>query len=247
MLIVLLATLVADAADAGKKARKASRIIDDYVAAIGGERNVLRLQSLICYGYMEQQGMQMKFTLYRQRPNRTRLEAFIGSRRIVQAFDGHEGWWTNPFNSMTPEPMPDAVWQSVMPWVDFDGPLVRYKRKGHHAEYVDEVDLDSGRRAYHIKLTLADGAVWQVYIDSETHLEVRRTYDVTIDGQRHGITTEFVDYVAVGDVLLPREIKGVGVNGTSYRMIFTEYDTTSEVDPAIFEKPQVDESGTREQ
>ena len=241
MIVAGVALLAAGAAEAGQSARKAAKIVDKYIEAIGGERNVLKLKSLTCEGYMEQQGFQAKFKLYRQRPNRTRLEAKLGPKTVVQAFNGYEGWWTNPYGSMKPEPMPESVKQMIMPWIDFDGPLVRFERKGHHARYIAEEDLSSGGKAHHIELVLVGGDTWHFYIDSETYLEVMRTYEVAFQGQVREVKTHFIEYVEVEGVLLPKEIKGESVDGTSYRMIFTGYDAATDIDPDIFDAPKVEE------
>ena len=235
--VVAVLTALAMPSQAGKRSRKASKIIDRYVKAIGGERAIRDMTRLRCEGYLRRQGMQLGFTMYRARPSMSRMEASFGGRDIVQAYDGSDAWWTNPFSNAGPEDLPPALEQSVVRWMDFDGPLVGYERKGHHAEYLSDTTLPSGEAVHQIKLTLRGGDVWFCYIDRETHMELLRTYDVTFRGRTREVAARFVDYVDVGGVLLPRTIESEAADGTKFSLVFTEFEPNAEFETDIFRRP----------
>jgi outer membrane lipoprotein-sorting protein len=224
----------ADAAKFSKKARKADRIIKKHVKALGGTNNLKAIESVRVRGYLEQGGFEIPFTLLMKRPNRSRMEMGIGGRDIIQAYDGKTAWWVNPFTGAgEPEIMPDEIAESMLRWVDFDGPLVGYKKKRHRVEYADEIKLETGK-AHKIKLTLAGGDVWHVFIDSESYLEVKRTFMQTYEGRTNEVSTYFSHFKEIEGFMTPTMVKGDGLDGSPYTMTFEKFEFNVDVDDAQF-------------
>lgn len=220
------------------KARKADKIIKRHVEALGGRDNIKALETLEIQGRLQRQAFEFPFTLWMRRPDRSRMDIDVRGRRFVQAFDGATAWWVNPlFGVLEPQEMPEEFARSTMRWVDFEGPLVDYKKKRHVAEYAGDVDTESGR-AHEIKLTLSDGDVWSVFIDAETYLEVKRTYQETFEGRTREVTAYFHEYAKVNGVNLYHIIDGEAIDGARYRMIFETITPNVAVDDDWFNMPQ---------
>ena len=96
------------------------------------------------------------------------------------------------------------------------------------------MELDSDE-AFKIKIKLANGDQWFSYVDSETLLEVMRSYERVIAGVRSEVCTYFSDFVEVDGVTLPGVIESESTDGTPFAMIFDEYKTNVEIDDAVFQ------------
>jgi len=219
------------------KATKADEIIGKHVEAIGGLEKIRAIKTLRVEGRLEQQGIELPFTIWMKRPNRSRMDIDFKIGMIVQSYNGKKAWWVNPLLGITePREMPEEFAAPMRRWTDFEGPLVDYAGKGHSAEYVGEEKTESGV-VHKIKLTLADRDVWHVYIDANTNLEVKRTFPQTYGGETKEMTTWFRGYTTVDGVRIYRVIQGDGPDGTPYTMTFDRFEANAEIDDARFEKP----------
>ncbi|MBP2681741.1 MAG: conserved hypothetical signal peptide protein [Candidatus Krumholzibacteriota bacterium] len=217
--------------------RKADEIIARHVEALGGLEKIRAIKTLRAKGRLEQQGVELSFTLWMKRPNRSRMDVDVKLGMIVQSYNGKEAWWVNPLLGITePAKMPEEFAEPMRRWTDFEGPLVDYKAKGHAAEYVGEEKKESGS-VHEIKLTLADGEVWRVYIDANTNLEVKRVFRQTYAGETKDMTTWFRGYTTVAGVKIFRTIQGDGPDGTPYTMTFDRFEANVPIEDARFDKP----------
>ncbi len=73
-------------------------VLSDFRRAIGGEYNLQRIKTLRVEGRILQNDRELKFILYKRRPNQLRREIEIeGDRRVVQLYDGRTAWqWNVP-------------------------------------------------------------------------------------------------------------------------------------------------------
>jgi len=239
--VVVLVSLSATSVSAGEpmspKARKADEIIGKHIEAIGGLEKIKAIKTLRVEGRLEQQGIELPFTIWMKRPNRSRMDIDFKGGMIVQGYNGKEAWWVNPLLGITePREMPEEFAAPMRRWTDFEGPLVDYAKKGYSAEYVGEEKADSGA-VHKIRLTLSGGDVWHVYIDANTNLEVKRAFPQTYGGETKEITTWFRGYTTVDGVKIYRVIQGDGPDGTPYTMTFDRFEANAEIDDARFEKP----------
>ncbi|MFQ5510828.1 MAG: outer membrane lipoprotein carrier protein LolA [Candidatus Krumholzibacteriia bacterium] len=220
---------------AGSRSRKADKIIRKHVKAMGGMENILAVDNMKVTGYMEIEGIEIDFTVWMQRPNRSRMEMSLPGLDIIQGFDGETAWWVNPLaGTGEPEEMPAALARELLRWTEFDGPLVNYKKKQHRVEYAGRQALGGGRTAHKIELTRKNREVWRVFIDTESYLEVMRTYETTIRGKAVEVTTRFSDFTQVEGLTAPRLIEGLAVNGSPYRMVFETFTAGEKVDKEFF-------------
>lgn len=165
-----------------------------------------------------------------KRPNKVRVEFQLEGLTGIQAFDGEHGWVQMPFAGQPdPRPMTAAELEEVTATADFDGPLVDYQAKGYRLEWVGTTRVD-GRDAHQLRLTHSGGAVIDVYLDPETHLERRQSLTVTRQGRPITVHTTLADYREVGGLVLPHTL-AIGFEGLPLRQVLT-IDTV-ELDPEI--------------
>ena len=84
---------------------------------------------------------------------------------------------------------------------DLDGPLVDYKSKGHQVELQGKEKIE-GTDAYKLKVTLKNGDVQTIYIDSDSFLEIKEVTKRTIRGTEQEIESAIGDYKAVNGIMI---------------------------------------------
>ncbi len=228
--VVGLAVAVAHATS-----RKAEKIVARHVTAIGGKR-FRSVTALRAVGTAEVRGMSVPITLWRQRPDRSRLELTILGRDIIQAYDGENAWWVNPVvGANEPQEMPDDFARELILWSDFDGPLIDYKRKRHEIDYLGQEMIESGA-AHKLRVVLRDTEVY-VYIDCETYFEVKRTHTQIFKGRATAVNTYFSRFADVAGIKTPHVIRGVGFAGEPFTMRFDSVAFDVEPDDSRFDMP----------
>ncbi len=222
---------------AASKALEADEIVKKHVEAIGGSKNIGALETLHAKGRLEQGGIELPFSLWMKRPNKSRVDVGPMGQVAIVGYNGKTVWWVNRLLGITePTQMPEEYAKVVLRWTDFESPLVDYEKKGHRVEYEGEEKVEAGA-LHKIKLTLSIGDVWHVYIDGNTYLEVKRTFQQTYGGQSKEVTTWFRGYALVNGVNVYRVIEGEGLDGTPYTMTFLTFEANTPVGDARFEKP----------
>lgn len=238
-LALLVCTFVVPAPHAVADSYKTERIIKKHIKAVGGKA-MKQDRARQAFGRAELLGFELPFVLWMQRPNLSRLDMTIREQSIIQACDGRVAWWVNPFLGVsTPEEMPEEIARHVILWSDFDGPLIGHREAGTRVDYMGRVKLDTGA-AHRLKLTFVGGDIWNVFLDAETYLEVKRSYAQTFGGVTTEATAYFSNFVEVGGVTLPGEIRGIAIDGTPYLMIFESFETNVDPDESRFALPRDD-------
>jgi hypothetical protein len=223
-------------ADAAASSRKAEKIIKKYTRATGA-RKLSSIDGTKVNGRVQFMGREARFTLWVKRPGRSRLEMNVGGREIVQVYDGKTAWWINPFmGASSPTEMPADFAALLIRWSSIESPLVNYQRKRHRVLYRDEQALESGN-AHRLEVRLAGGDIWDVYINSDSYLEVRRSYQQTFRGKTMQADTHLSDYRDVDGIMAPRSIRGVGPGGDPYHMSLDQWMFGVEIDEALFRMP----------
>jgi hypothetical protein len=216
--------------------RKADQIARKHVAAIGGDR-FMELVAMRIEGNVSMQGVSAPFTLWRQRPDLSRVEMSIMGHDIIQAYDGEVAWWINPVvGANTPSIMPADFTREVAFWSDFDGPLVGYKKKRYKLRYMG-VEEEPGGPAYKIRVAMTGGHEVYVYIDCETYLEVKRTHTQVFNGEPASVDTRFSNFAEIDGITIPQTISGVGFVGERFTMQLRSVVLDIEPDEGRFAMP----------
>jgi hypothetical protein len=216
--------------------RKAEKIVSRHLSAIGG-RKLKSAAALRAVGTAEFRGMTVPITLWKERPDRSRLELSMLGHDIVQAYDGEVAWWINPIaGAVEPAEMPEDFAREMILWSDFDGPLVDHSRKRHAIDYLGEEAINTGP-AHKLQVAARNGAEIHVYIDSKTFFEVKRTHTQIFKGVPMSVDTYFSGFADAGGVIAPHVIRGTGFGGDPFTMRFESINFDVEPDPARFEMP----------
>ena len=184
--------------------------------------------------------VELPFVLEMKRPHKTRLELQVHGQTAVQTFDGSSGWKVRPFlgrntvEPFTPEEMKIALMQS-----ELDGPLVDYSAKGTKIE-LEGIEKVREQDAYKLKLTMKDGQIRHVWIDSQTFLDVKIDgVPRQMDGRVRPVEIYTQDYRSTGGLMLPflieTEVQGLQ---PTHKMTIQSVVVNPKLDDALFLKPR---------
>jgi outer membrane lipoprotein-sorting protein len=206
-------------------------IVTRSIEARGGMAKIKGLQSLRMSGTaLLNDQLQAVVRIVSKRPNMTRFEMDVNGVTLVQAFDGKSAWAVNPFmGGGKPQPAPETQSRELRSHTDMDGLLVDYKAKGRTVELNGTEDV-AGSPAWKLKVTVKDGGVDYVFIDTKSYLMVKST------STHIAVTILFGDYRPVDGLVLPFRIEQNAAPGTVV-MTLDKIETNVPVDDAQFRMP----------
>jgi hypothetical protein len=211
-----------------------AQTVDDVIAkaneARGGLEKMKAVQSVRMKGRMTMgPGLEAPITIEMKRPKNARMEFTIQGMTGVQAFDGQQAWGISPMGSQKPEPLPPEMAKDLDNQADIDGPLVDYKAKGHQVELVGKEKVE-GSDAWKLKITLKSGDVQHLYLDADSHLEIRSESKRAVRGSELEVETTIGDYKEAAGLLWPHSIQSAAKGRPEKQSIAIE---SIEVNPAI--------------
>ena len=164
-------------------AQSVDEIIAKNVQARGGSEKLKSVKTIKSTATMSMgPGMEAPGVLIQKRPDFARLEFTVQGLTAVQAYDGKNGWQIMPFmGKKEPELMSADEAKETQEMADLDGPLIDYQSKGHRVEFEGKEKVE-GTDAYKLKVTLKNGDVQTIYIDSDSFLEIKEVTKRTIRG-----------------------------------------------------------------
>jgi outer membrane lipoprotein-sorting protein len=148
--------------------------------------------------------VQLPFTMSMARPGKSRVELEVAGKTAVQVFDGSNGWKVRPFlNRNDVEPFSATELKSEQDKGDLDGPLFNYAAKGTKVD-VESVEPVEGHSAYKLKLTLKNGTVQHIWIDTQSFLDVKvEGSPRQMDGRMRTVWVYQRDFRSVQGLLIP--------------------------------------------
>ena len=183
--------------------------------------------------------VQLPFTLEIKRPHKSRLEIEFAGKTAVQLFDGASGWKLRPFlNRDDYEPFTAEEAKASAGQGEFEGPLVDYAAKGTRVE-LEKVEPVDGHDAYKLKLTMKDGSVQHMWIDSRSFLDVKvEGLPRRMDGRMHPVFVYQRDFRTVQGLMLPFVVE-TAVDGypNTHKMTIEKVTLNPKLDDAVFSKP----------
>jgi photosystem II stability/assembly factor-like uncharacterized protein/outer membrane lipoprotein-sorting protein len=132
----------------------------------------LRLTGKIVLGFGDR-NFEAGWGQLQKRPGMIRTETTLQGLTEVETYDGHDAWTLDPFQGRR-----DAQKDSADDArdrardADIEGPLVRWREKGHRVEYLGTEDVD-GTPAHKLRVNLKDGDTQYVFLDPDSFLEIR--------------------------------------------------------------------------
>lgn len=195
----------------------------------------------------------LPFVMELKRPRKLRLELQFKGQTAVQVFDGSNGWKLRPFlNRRVVEPYTSSEMKLAATQADLDGYLVDYSAKGTRVELAGTETVE-GRDTYNLKLTLKNGEVTHVWIDSQTFLETKvQGQPRVLDGISHPVEVYFRDYRPVNGLEIPFLLEtrvlllgqtAMGLKDPvipSEKTIIEKVVVNPKLEEALFSKPEIE-------
>lgn len=182
-------------------------------------------------------GIETSFTTYQCRPNKIRVEGEFQGSKVIQTFNGEQGWMYAPAMGI-PEPkeLKDAELKSIVNQSDFEKPLWNYQEKGYSLELAGSSEDGS---AYHLVLDTDDNKL-NFFIDKESHLISTIKSVQIMGGSETEIEIIMLEYKNVKGIPMAQNVvtKMNGEVVTTIEIEKVEYHKN--LDSVLFEKPAID-------
>jgi outer membrane lipoprotein-sorting protein len=235
-LLILLATAVLMPAAA--RSQTVDEVVAKWVQARGGMDKLKSVQTQRITLKFHAGSFEANIMQINKRPDKMRQEFILQGMAQVEAYDGKSGWQLNPFSGRRdPELLSEDDMKGLVEEADIDGPLVDYAQKGHKAELVGHDDVE-GTDCYKIKLTLKNGDIRYIYLDTDSMMEIKEESQTYIRGAIREGETYYGDYEKVDDLYEPFAIES-GQKGDPDRQKLTveKVEFNVPVEDSIFAMP----------
>ena len=215
------------------------QILAKHIEADGGMAKIKAIRNLKSTGRIEIGPMVLNLTIENPR-GAFRSDTSIQGMTKTEAFDGVHGWIIDPFTkgpTAEVEAMSGDQLKQMALQMDFDGPLVDYRSKGHKVALMGKQQVN-GSDAYALKVSLKGGDELISFIDAKTYLEVKASNKAVSDGKTVEVDTMLGDYRAVNGVMLPfsLEIRPKG-QPQGMKILLDKVEANIPMDPARFTMP----------
>ncbi len=211
-------------------AQDLEEVLENYFETIGQDK-LLKVNTITMNGNIMAGGMEFPFTTVLKRPKMLRIESTIQGQKMIQVFDGENGWMINPMmGTLEPQDMDPETVKQLRSQADMDGELYNYKEKGHEVEYMG-IDEMEGTEVHKIKLTRKDGDVTIYYIDADAYVVLKATGKRKVQGVEVEGESTFGNYKMVEGIVFPFSITS-GVAGQPGAQVV--------IDTVILDKPVTD-------
>jgi len=219
----------------------ATEILAQNVAARGGLEAWRKIETMVWVGQIDSARApvpDMRFVLEQKRPNKTRLEIHALGQGSMRVFDGTHGWKARPGRGQADiQPYSPQETRFAQAGHGFDGPLIDAALRGLPVALVSLDEL-GGRKAYHLKVHPVKGPEEDVWVDAQTHLDVR--HDRVAEGpagEKRRVTVTYGDYRAVEGLQIPFLIESGADSGTPDKMKLETVLLNPPLDDTVFANP----------
>jgi outer membrane lipoprotein-sorting protein len=215
---------------------KLDDILSSDYKAIGIEK-MKDWQTVTFTGKTIAQGTEFPIKVYFKRPGKIRLEVEVQGNKMIQVFDGIQGWSITPWSgSSTPQDMTTDEIKGMKSQADIEGALYNWKEKGHKAELIGKDDLE-GSAVYKIKLIKADGDIETYFIDAENYVPLKMSAIVKIQGNETEGEGYFSNYSEFNGVLMAKTTTNKIKDQTVSQIQMDKVEINLPVSDSLFVKP----------
>lgn len=215
---------------------KLDDILSSYYKAIGTEK-MKDWQTVTGTGRLIGQGIETPVKFYFKRPGKIRIEVEVQGNKMIQIFDGKQGWSIIPWSgSSDPQEMTSDDIKGMKNQADFEGTLVNWKEKGHKAELIGKEDFE-GSSVYKIKLNKADGDIETWFIDAENYVPLKMDAIMKIQGNETEGECYFSNYSEFNGVLMAKTNINKYKGQTVSTMQMDKMEVNLPVSDSLFVKP----------
>ena len=219
----------------GQEEEKRDEILQHHFKAVGQEK-LSGVESIKMIGRSKVQGNEFPFTVYIKDPNLVRNEITVQGQKMIQAFDGENGWMVVPWMSSEPKDLSGIQVKNMKGSANIEGDLYKWKEKGHQLEYLGEDEID-GTPVYHLELTKNNGDVINYYLDRDSYFALKQTIKTTVDNQELEMETYLSKYEIINGMAFPMNIESSFV-GQSSQVIIDSVELNVSMEQTLFQRPE---------
>ncbi|MGB9471414.1 MAG: hypothetical protein WBQ59_18865, partial [Candidatus Acidiferrum sp.] len=185
------------------RAQDASRIIDQYVKAAGGSKNLAKVRTLLIDGTVQSGGDEKSgtFSFRVKLPNRYYTELRSGGKTEIEAYNGKSAWHQGDSGQIA-----TLLGQSALE-IEAAAEYYNSRFQGLSKQKIGAAFKGTvsvyGHETYQIELTYPTGVQWEVFFDQQSHLIVAEKANMG------GVPQEidYDDYRATNGVKVPYKVE----------------------------------------
>ncbi len=187
-------------------------------------------------GRAVQMGMEMPFIQIQKRPDKMYLEIDIQGMKLVQAYDGTDGWSVEPWVSEEPRSLIGPELENLARTAGIDSDLVNWQGRGYLLTYIGLEQYEVGD-AHLLELEKEKGLLYRYFIDADTYLLNKIVTFSDYGGNIVKGETVFENYLNINGIKVPArtEIRLGGQTQMTNYIDNVEFDVP--IDDAIFTGP----------
>ena len=213
-------------------AQDASKIIDQYLKAVGGNKTLSKVQTVLVDGTIEAGKDQQPgtYTFRVKLPNRYYLELRNGAKTEIEAYNGKSAWHqTGPGRNETLLGQQALEMEAAAEY--YNSRLLGLPKKKIGAAFKGTTSV-RGRETYQVELTYPTAVKWNAFFDRESHLLVADKAVLA------GIPLEiyYDDYRPTNGVKIPYQVE-LRRGAEVYLVSVTRAATNETVGERVFDFP----------
>lgn len=224
--------------------KKRDEILSKHFKAVG-QKKLEDINTIKMQGKTQTQGQEFQFTMYMKEPNKIRNEVPMQGQKMIQAFDGEDGWRIAPWVSPEPQDLSGQQLEQFKKSANIRGDLYNWKEKGHKLEYLGEEEME-GTLAYRLRLTKKDGDIIDYYLDKETFIPLKQKTKTTFNNQEIETETFFSNYEMLDGIAMPMSMKSSSGGQFSSEITIDSIKFNVEISDKLFEKPAASKTEEKE-
>jgi hypothetical protein len=213
-------------------AQDASRVIEQYLKAAGGTKNLGKIQTLLLDGTIQAAGDEQAgtYSLRVKLPNRYYTEVRSGGKTEIEAYNGKSAWHQEQSGQFATLLGPQALELEAAAQY-YNSRLLSLSKKKMGAAYKGPASIH-GHETYQIELTYPTGVQWEVFFDQQSHLIVAEK--ATLAGVPREIYYD--DYRVTNGIKVPYKVE-IHRGAEAYVVNVTRAGTNETIGERVFDFP----------
>ncbi len=213
-------------------AQDPSKIIDQYVKAAGGSKNLAKVQTLLIDGAVQSAGEEKSgtFSFRVKLPNRYYSELRSGRKNEIEAYNGKSAWHQGDSGQIaTLLGQPALEIEAAAEY--YNSRFLGLAKRKIGTAFKGTASVH-GHETYQIDLTYPTGVQWEIFFDQQSHLIVAEK--ANLGGVPQEI--DYDDYRATNGVRLPYKIE-IHRGSEVYMVNVTRAETNETIGERVFDFP----------
>jgi hypothetical protein len=206
-----------------------SALIEKYLTALGGRKNIEAVHTLDQTYALEMMGMSITSRVVQDDGKFYMSMNAQGMNLMKQVYDGEMGVIEQQGQKISVEgaDLASLQEQSVL------FPERNYTAEGYMAEVKGEEEIN-GKTCYKLLVTKPSGAKSTEFYDKVSHLKIKEIQTSSTPGDAASTTFEYSDYKVVDGINIPHSVTVSGPMPVPIVMKITSVKINSTVDPSLF-------------